>query len=58
MELVSPQKETTATTKERPNFLVKVQAKVFYGLKTMAKKFRKYSKIRQYIILITKKKMK
>ena len=30
-----PPKETTATTKERPNFLVEVQAKVYYGLKTM-----------------------
>ena len=35
---VSPQKETTATTKERPNFLAEVQAKVYYGLKTIAKK--------------------
>ena len=39
---VSPQKETTATTKERPNLLVEVQAKFYYGLKTMARKFKKY----------------
>ena len=47
-------KETTATAKEWPNFLVEVQAKLYYGLKTMARKFRKYEQVesiavRQYI---------
>ena len=41
-----PLKETTATTKERPNFLVEVQAKVYYGLKMMARKFRKYGLVK------------
>ena len=55
-----PQRETLATAKERLNFLVEVQAKVYYGLKTMARKFRKYGQvesIRQYITLITRRKM-
>ena len=38
-----PPKETTA--KERPNFLVEMQTKVYYGLKTMARKFRKYGQV-------------
>ena len=33
---------TISTTKERPSLLVEVQAKFYYGLKTMARKFRKY----------------
>ena len=40
-----PPKETTTTAKERPNFLVEVQAKVYYGLKTMIRKFRKYGQV-------------
>ena len=35
-------KKTTATAKIRLTILVEVQAKVYYGLKTMARKFRKY----------------
>ena len=37
-----PPKGDPAITKERPNFLLKRQAKVYYGLKMMARKFRKY----------------
>ena len=33
-------KETMATTKEVPSLLVEVQAKLYYGLKTIARKFR------------------
>ena len=43
--LVPPQKMTTATTKEGPSLLVKVQAKLYYSLKTMARKFRKYGQV-------------
>ena len=32
------------TTKERPNFLMEVQAKVYYDLEMIAKKFRKNTK--------------
>ena len=35
--MVSSQKEATATVKERQNFLVKVNVKTYYGLRTMAK---------------------
>ena len=37
-----PPKQTTATAKEKPNFPVEVQAKIYYSLKMMARKFRKY----------------
>ena len=40
-----PPKETTATAKERLDFLVEVQEKVYYGLKMMARKFRKYGQV-------------
>ena len=40
--LVSSQKETTTTKKENPNLLVEVQAKTYYYLKKIARKFRKY----------------
>ena len=32
LKLISPQKETTATTKERPNLLEKVKATMYHGL--------------------------
>ena len=34
-----------ATAKEMTNFLVDLQAKVYYGLKTMARKFWKYGQV-------------
>ena len=37
----SPLKEIIATVKERPNLLVKVKTKTYYGLKSMAIKFFK-----------------
>ena len=38
---VSPLKETKATTKEGPSLLVEVQAKLYYGLKTMVRNIYK-----------------
>ena len=37
-----PQKETTATAKERSNLLVEVKAKIYCSLITMTRKFLKY----------------
>ena len=45
-----PKKETTATIKERPNLLVKVQTKMYYGLKTITMKYRKYGQV-EYIVV-------
>ena len=42
---VSPQKKTTATTKEGLSLVVEVQAKLYCGLKTKSKKFRKYRQV-------------
>ena len=42
---ISPQKEATATKKEWTNLLMEVQAKLYYGLKAMASKFRKYGQL-------------
>ena len=39
-EIGIPSKEITSTMKEKPNLLVKVKAKLYYGIKTMAKKQR------------------
>ena len=47
---VSTLKETTETTKESPNLLVEVQAKMYYSLKTMARKFRKYGQVENIMI--------
>ena len=44
------QKETTTTTKERPNLQVEVKAKKYYGLKTMARKFRKYGQVKRILM--------
>ena len=49
---VSLQKETTATTKEGPIFLVEVQAKLYYGLKTMERKFRKYVQVENIVVYL------
>ena len=43
--LVFRQKEATATMIEKPNFLVEVQTKMYYGLITMARIFRKYGQV-------------
>ena len=45
-----PPKETTATAKERPNFLVEVKAKTPYGLKTIARKFLKYGQVKRILM--------
>ena len=46
MGSVSPQKEIiTATAKERPNLLMEVKAESYYGLRTTAKKFKKFSQV-------------
>ena len=47
---VSPQKETTATTKVGLSLLVEVQTKLYYGMKTMVRKFRKYGKVENIVV--------
>ena len=47
---VSPQKESTTTTKEDPSLLVEVQAKLYYSLKLMARIFRKYGQVENIAI--------
>ena len=49
-----PPKETTATTKERPNLLLEVKTKTNYGLKMMARKFRKYGQIERILMHLQK----
>ena len=45
-------KETTATEKERPNLLMEVKNKTYYGLKTMARKFLKYGQVERTLMHI------
>ena len=50
MGLASPSKETTTTTKVRPNFLVEVKIKTYYGLRTMSKKYKKCRQLERIIM--------
>ena len=42
--------ETKPTTKEKPKLLVEVKAKTYYGLKAMARKFRKYGQVERNLM--------
>ena len=45
-----PPKETKITAKKRPNLLVEVKAKVYYGFKMMARKFFKYGQVKRTLM--------
>ena len=48
--LVFLQNETTATMKEGLSLLVEVKAMLYYGMKTMARKFRIYEQIENIVV--------
>ena len=38
--------------KERPNLILEVKVKMYYGLKTMTRKFRKYGQLETRVVYL------